>query len=111
MQTLRLKQLREERNITQQELADQLSCSQQSINNYENHGTQPDIDMLCRMADFFDTSVDYLIGNTNVRDPYSLAKFEYNSEKETALINSFRNLPEKVKEQFLALMESYSEKQ
>ena len=111
MQTLRLKQLREERNITQQELADQLSCSQQSINNYENHGTQPDIDMLCRMADFFNTSVDYLIGNTNVRDPYSLAKFEYNSEKETALINSFRNLPEKVKEQFLALMESYSEKQ
>lgn len=111
MQTLRLKQLREERNITQQELADQLSCSQQSINNYENHGTQPDIDMLCRMADFFDTSVDYLIGNTNVRDPYSLAKYEYNSEKETALINNFRNLPEKVKEQFLALMESYSEKQ
>lgn len=111
MQTLRLKQLREERNITQQELADQLSCSQQSINNYENHGTQPDIDMLCRMADFFSTSVDYLIGNTNVRDPYSLAKFEYNSEKETTLINNFRNLPEKVKEQFLALMESYSEKQ
>ncbi|MBQ6700819.1 MAG: helix-turn-helix transcriptional regulator [Oscillospiraceae bacterium] len=111
MQTLRLKQLREERNITQQELADQLSCSQQSIHNYENHGTQPDIDMLCRMADFFNTSVDYLIGNTNVRDPYNLAKYEDSSEKEIRLVNSFRSLPEETKEHFLALMESYSEKQ
>ena len=111
MQTLRLKQLREEKNITQQELADQLSCSQQSINNYENHGTQPDIDMLCKMADFFDTSVDYLIGYTNVRCPYSLAKYENNSEKEISLLNNFRQLPENVKKHFLALIESYSKKE
>ena len=111
MQKLRLKELREERNITQQELADQLSCSQQSINNYENHGTQPDIDMLCRMADFFDTSVDYLIGNTNVRDPYNLAKYDDNSEREITLINSFRSLPEETKDLFVKLMENYSKKQ
>ena len=111
MQKLRLKELREERNITQQELADHLSCSQQSINNYENHGTQPDIDMLCRMADFFETSVDYLIGNTNIRNPYTLAKYEDSSEKEISLINSFRNLPEEIKDLFIRLMESYSKRE
>ena len=111
MQTLRLKKLREERNITQQELADQLSCSQQSINNYENHGTQPDIDMLCRMADFFDTSVDYLIGNTDVREPYTLAKYENNSEKEIDLIKSFRCLSDEVKDLFIKLMENYPKNQ
>lgn len=110
MQKLRLKQLREERDITQQQLADVLSCSQQSINNYENNGTQPDIEMLCKMADFFETSVDELLGHANVQNPHSLAKYEDNTEKENKLINNYRKLPEKVKNQFFDLLESYLEK-
>lgn len=43
-----------------------MSLSQQSINKYENHGVEPDIDTLIKLADYFNTSVDYLIGHTNI---------------------------------------------
>lgn len=56
-----LKKLRMERNITQKMLADAIGVSQQSINKYENHNIEPDIETLVRLANYFDTSVDYLV--------------------------------------------------
>lgn len=60
-----LKKLRTEKGITQQALAAAVGTSQQSINKYENHGVEPDIATLIRLADFFDTSTDYLIDRTD----------------------------------------------
>ena len=61
-----LKLLRTKNGLSQQALADALEISQQSINRYENHKVEPDIDMLIKMADFFGTSVDFLIGRENI---------------------------------------------
>lgn len=66
---LRLKDLRIERGISQDELANVLGCSQSTINNYEKGKHEPDIDMLISMARFFKVSVDYLIGNSEIRTP------------------------------------------
>ena len=58
----RLKELRTEFNISQQQLADVIGVSQQSINKYENHNVEPDIETLKAMANYFNVSIDYLVG-------------------------------------------------
>lgn len=58
-----LKQLRERVHVTQQQLAAAVGVSQQSINKYENHDIEPDIETLIAIADFFHTSMDYLVGH------------------------------------------------
>lgn len=58
----RLKELRTEFSISQQQLADVIGVSQQSINKYENHNVEPDIETLKAMANYFNVSIDYLVG-------------------------------------------------
>ena len=60
-----LRKLRQERNLTQQRLAQLLGTTQQSVHKYETGKAQADQQMLMAMADFFHTSVDYLIGYTD----------------------------------------------
>ncbi|WPX08232.1 helix-turn-helix domain-containing protein [Anaerocellum danielii] len=63
----RLKELREEKGLTQEELALMLGLKRQSISNYENGGRQPDYNTLIKIADFFGVTVDYLIGHSDFR--------------------------------------------
>lgn len=57
-----LKILREEHEITQSELGDILFLSQQAISHYENDNTEPTIDILIKISDYFNVSIDYLVG-------------------------------------------------
>ncbi len=56
-----LRELRGERNLSQQALAEMVSTSQQNIYKYENGITEPDIQMLKALADVFHVSVDFLV--------------------------------------------------
>lgn len=58
-----LRKLRLMRGISQRQLAQDIGTTQQSINKYENHSTEPDIHTLIQLADYFGTSVDNLIGH------------------------------------------------
>ena len=59
-----LKRLRELSGTTQRQLAEAIGVSQQSVNKYENHNIEPDIETLIRIADYFQhTSVDCVIGH------------------------------------------------
>lgn len=69
----RLKELREENGISQQKLADEFYISQQSIWKYKNGLSEPDIKTLIKFADFFDVSVDYLIGISDSKKPADAA--------------------------------------
>lgn len=60
----RLKQLRKERKISQLKLAIDLNMNQNTISRYENLERQADYETLIRFADYFDVSVDYLLGRT-----------------------------------------------
>ena len=62
-----LRRLRKEARVSQKKLAEDIGTSQQAINKYENHNIEPDIETLIRLADYFDTSVDYLIGREGNR--------------------------------------------
>ena len=57
--------LREKKGVSQQFLANKLGISQQSINKYENHNIEPDITTMIAMADYFDVTLDYLVGREN----------------------------------------------
>ena len=63
-----LKLLRQKSSLSQQQLAEIIGVSQQSINKYENHTVEPDIATLISLSDFFKVSVDFLIGNTEVKE-------------------------------------------
>lgn len=68
----RLKELRNEKKITQQDIADALSIERITYARYENGTRSPSLDMLSKLADFFNTTSDYLLGRTN--DPAAVYK-------------------------------------
>lgn len=61
---MRLKELRKGRNITQLKMAMDLNMSQNTISRYENGEREPGLEELVRIADYFDVSIDYLLGRT-----------------------------------------------
>ncbi len=61
----RLKKLRKERNISQLKLALDLNMNQNSISRYENSEREADYETLIKFADYFDVSLDYLLGRTD----------------------------------------------
>ena len=64
---MRLKELRLEKGATQKEVADFIGCSSLVYSRYEREVREPDIDTLCRLADFFGVTVDYIVCRTNKR--------------------------------------------
>ena len=92
---MRLKNLREERKISQQKLAIELNVSQASISKYEKGLAEPDIPLLCTIAEFFHVSVDYLIGRTSTRNNLSAIPM---NDREQALLQHFNALTENQKE-------------
>ena len=62
----RMKDLRKEHHMTQQMLATRLGISSSVISSYELQDRTPSVEMLCRIADLFDISIDYLLGRTDL---------------------------------------------
>ena len=60
---MKLKQLRLEAKLTQQEIANKLGINRVNYSRYENEQIEPDLETLIQLANFFHVSVDYLIGN------------------------------------------------
>lgn len=60
-----LTNLRKQNGFTQKEMAQKLKMTQQAYSRYERSECQPDIDTLCKLADIFEVSVDYLLGREN----------------------------------------------
>lgn len=65
MRLKRLKQLRQERGISQLKLAMDLNMNQNSISRYETGIHEADHETLIRLADYFDVSIDYLLEQTD----------------------------------------------
>ena len=67
----RLKDLREDKDLTQQNMADMLKISRSAYSAYENGANAVPIDVLVRLAKFYNTSVDYLLEQTDDPTPYT----------------------------------------
>ena len=92
---INLRRLRKETGISQQKLADAIDMSQQSINQYENHNVEPDIMTLSKMADYFETSIDYIVGRTDIRDHIEKTMAYNLNEEEARMMNNYRTLTPK----------------
>ena len=64
-----IKLLRMEKGINQEQLAEQLHVTRQAVSSWETGKTQPDIEMLTRIAEYFDVSVERLIYGREYREP------------------------------------------
>ena len=67
---MRLKDLREDSDLTQRELADLLHIKQNTYSQYENGQRQLPLDCLITLAKYYKTSTDYILGLTDERNPY-----------------------------------------
>lgn len=61
----RLKQCRAEKGLTQREVAIYCDLTEKAYQNYELTTREPKLEILLRIADFFDVSIDYLVGRTD----------------------------------------------
>ena len=66
----RNKELREDNDLTQKELNKYLNISQVAYSYYETNKRSLPIDMLSKLADFYNTSTDYILYRTNIFKPY-----------------------------------------
>lgn len=67
---MRIKDLREDNDITQKEIAEYLHIKQNTYSQYENGQRQLPIDALIALAKFYNTSTDYILGLTTEIKPY-----------------------------------------
>ena len=64
---MRLKELRTEKGATQKEVAEVICCSPLVYSRYERGEREPDIDTLCRLANYFEVSLDYLVERERIK--------------------------------------------
>lgn len=66
----RIRDLREDRDLKQEDLAKLLNCTQACYSNYENGKRDIPTETLRALADFYNVSIDFLLDRTNVKAPY-----------------------------------------
>ena len=66
----RIRNLREDKDLKQTDLAAMLNCTQVCYSHYENGKRDIPTSVLILLADYYDTSVDYLLGRTSEKKPY-----------------------------------------
>jgi transcriptional regulator with XRE-family HTH domain len=103
-----LRILRNKKGISQLQLAEIIGVSQQSINKYENHNVEPDIDTLMKLSDYFSTSIDFLVGHKNIDRKIKKAKKYDLDTDESYLVDGYRILTDKEKSSIQLVIENYN---
>ena len=70
MYSIRIRDLREDKDLKQKDLAENLQVHQTTYSDYELERLNIPVAALHKLADFYGVSVDYLLGRTDVREPY-----------------------------------------
>lgn len=101
---LRYKQLREEKNYTLRQLEQELKTNKNTINRVEKGIVAAKADYLYNYAKFFNVSIEYLLGRTNIRNEKEVT----NAIKEILVVNGFANEPlHEIKEILQKTLEIY----
>jgi transcriptional regulator with XRE-family HTH domain len=67
---LRIRDLREDHDLTQQQVAEYLMCDQSLYSKYERGERDVPLNIMIKLAQFYKTSIDYLVGLTDHKQPY-----------------------------------------
>lgn len=65
----RLRQLREEKDLTQEELGKKLNLTKANISKYESGKLEPNLETINYLAEYFNVTTDYLLGRSDIRKP------------------------------------------
>lgn len=99
----RLRQLREEKKMTQLRLGLEVGVSQETISGYEINKAVPPADMLIKLADTLNTSVDYLLGRTDEKTFNPVRKSDL-TQREQELFELFRTLPKEKQDKAIGII-------
>ncbi len=100
--TLKIRELREEAQLTQSELARKLSTSQRNVSNWETGASEPDLATVCAIADVFDVSLDELFGREGV-----IPQAEQMAGLDRLLVKKVRALTDGQKAALLSFLNSF----
>lgn len=105
----RIKQLREEKNMTQVRLSIELEVSQETVSAYESGKHYPSVATLMKLSAIFNTSCDYILGLSDFRE-YPAYDFKNACYSEKDIIEKYRQLSFYKKEILCAYLQGLSEK-
>ena len=100
----RLKELREESNMSQAKLGVLLGCAGPTVSKYELEQRALDPEMISRLCGIFNCTSDYLLGFSNQKSPVL-------SEDEYALLSAYRAAPKSIREGIDVLLAPYKEEE
>lgn len=66
--------MREDSDLTQKKIADYVMCDQSLYSKYERDEREIPLSLLIKLADYYNVSLDYLVGRTDMKKPYSKGK-------------------------------------
>jgi len=90
-----IKAIRESKNLTQKDCADLLGITIRAWQTYEQGVSEPKQELLFKIADMFDVSLDYLLGREPAPDPFGELNLSEDDEK--AVLSKYMSLPENVR--------------
>ncbi|RJS59177.1 hypothetical protein CJ483_03100 [Bacillus sp. PK3_68] len=105
----RLKKLRNERGISQQEFADRLKINRSTYARYELGKTQPDFETLQKIADYYSVTIDFILGrsdntNTQTNDEKEMKEF-FSNPKLNLFFKEMKESPEEQLEELREIWE------
>ena len=115
----KIRELRKEKDVSQTTLGKHLGVGKTTISNYETGYSTPDNEVLIKLAKYFNVSVDYLLGNSETKNPYKEEEHELSDDDIITLaahsIGHLNDLSEEDKEKVrlaikIALMKDKSSK-
>ena len=97
----RIKELRKERGLKQVDLCKTLGVSQAALSGYETGNYQPDNDILIKIADYFDTTVDYLLGKSDIKKPLTSEDVSGLTEKQIKILQMMEKMTPEQQDEIL----------
>ena len=101
---INLKDLRKSKKLTQSQVAEVINTTQTCYNYYEKEKREPGIETLCKLADFYGVTLDYLVGRKFVND------IGYLDEDQRKLVSAIKTLDDKQLSKVIAYVEGLKDK-
>ncbi|MEI3337600.1 MAG: helix-turn-helix transcriptional regulator [Clostridium sp.] len=108
----RIRELRIEKELTQEDIAKMLNKSTNNISQYETGKRQPDINTIIKIAEYFNVSIDYLMGRTETRELADdfIKKNLKLTDDEKKILSQYRNLNKEGEKQAKEYLEYLAQK-
>lgn len=89
---MKIKELRKNKGLTQEDISKILNIARSTYNGYEQEISEPNIETLCKLADYYNVTLDYLVGHENENDFGYLDELDINILKISKQLNTHNKM-------------------